>query len=64
MATTTTCPSSDELATGQVKTHVMRSRYYAVSVARLCELMRKAGFESKRAAEALLNATYCMSTIE
>ena len=36
----------DELATGQVKTHAMRSRYYAVSVARLCELMRKAGFES------------------
>jgi len=36
----------EELSTGQVKTHVMRSRYYAVSVERLCELMREAGFES------------------
>lgn len=36
----------DEATTGQVKTHVMRSRYYAVSVARLCELMLAAGFES------------------
>lgn len=35
----------DELATGQVKSLVMRSRYYAVSVARLGELMREAGFE-------------------
>jgi SAM-dependent methyltransferase len=36
----------EELATGQLQTYVMRSRYYAVSVARLCELMRNAGFES------------------
>lgn len=36
----------DDLAAGQVKTYVMRSRYYAVLVERLCELMRKAGFES------------------
>ncbi|MGJ7512662.1 class I SAM-dependent methyltransferase [Variovorax sp. GT1P44] len=35
----------DDIATGQVKTHTMRSRCYAVSVARLCELMREAGFE-------------------
>lgn len=36
----------DELSTGQVKTHKMRSRYYAVSTARLCELMREAGFQN------------------
>jgi len=36
----------EDLATGNVKTHAMRSRYYAVSVARLCELMRDAGFEN------------------
>lgn len=35
----------DDLATGHVKTHAMRSRYYAISVGRLCELMREAGFE-------------------
>lgn len=38
----------EELGSGQVKTHVMRSRYYAVSVERLCELMRQAGFERVR----------------
>jgi SAM-dependent methyltransferase len=36
----------EDLATGQAKTHVMRSRYYAISVSRLCELMRKAGFKN------------------
>lgn len=36
----------DELSTGNVKTHVMRSRYYAVSTVRLCELLRNAGFEN------------------
>jgi SAM-dependent methyltransferase len=36
----------DDLSTGQAHTHVMRSRYYAISTTRLCELMREAGFES------------------
>lgn len=35
----------DDMASGQVKTHTMRSRYYAVSVERLCQLMCKAGFD-------------------
>jgi len=35
----------EDLATREVKTHVMRSRYYAVSTLRLMELMREAGFD-------------------
>ena len=35
----------EELTTGIIHTHVMRSRYYAVSATRLCELMLNAGFE-------------------
>jgi len=38
----------EALDTGQVETHVMRSRYYAVSITRLCELMRNAGFVSMK----------------
>jgi len=39
----------EDLATGRVATQVMRSRYYAISAARLFELMWKAGFtEVKR----------------
>ncbi|MBT2325898.1 class I SAM-dependent methyltransferase [Variovorax paradoxus] len=38
----------EDLATGTVKTHVMRSRYYAVSMVRLECLMRDAGFDSVR----------------
>lgn len=34
----------EDLHTRQVRTHVMRSRYYALSTDRLCELMRAAGF--------------------
>jgi len=35
----------ENLATGAVQTHVMRSRYHAVSTRRLCELMREAGLD-------------------
>jgi len=35
----------ENLSTRVVTTHSMRSRYYAVSTSRLCELMREAGFE-------------------
>lgn len=38
----------ENLATSAVKTHVMRSRYYAVSTAKLMALMRQAGFEEVR----------------
>lgn len=38
----------DDLATGQTQTHVMRSRYYAISTTRLAELMVEAGFENVR----------------
>jgi 2-polyprenyl-3-methyl-5-hydroxy-6-metoxy-1,4-benzoquinol methylase len=31
-----------------VKTHVMRSRYYAISISRIMELMRQAGFLNVR----------------
>lgn len=34
----------EDIATWQVATHMMRSRYYAISAGRLCELMREAGF--------------------
>lgn len=34
----------EDLATGRTHTHVMRSRYYAVSTERLCALMEAAGF--------------------
>lgn len=36
----------EDLATGAVATHAMRSRYYAISVGRVCLLMREAGFEN------------------
>ncbi|MDP9908439.1 SAM-dependent methyltransferase [Variovorax boronicumulans] len=42
----------DELVTGSVKTRVMRSRYYAIPVERLCELMREAGFENVKRLDA------------
>lgn len=38
----------ENLATGEVKTHAMRSRYYAVATSRLCELMEQAGFRNVR----------------
>ncbi len=38
----------ENLSTQEVKTHVMRSRYYAVSTTKLCDLMRQAGFENVR----------------
>ncbi|HET7867685.1 MAG TPA: class I SAM-dependent methyltransferase [Burkholderiaceae bacterium] len=38
----------EDLHTRQVHTHVMRSRYYALSTDRLCELMRVAGFRQVR----------------
>jgi SAM-dependent methyltransferase len=38
----------EDLSTREVKTRVMRSRYYAVSTTRLCELMREAGLEQVR----------------
>jgi SAM-dependent methyltransferase len=33
-----------EFADGRCETRVLRSRYYAVSIARLCELLQEAGF--------------------
>ena len=38
----------EDLATQAVTTHVMRSRYYAISTGELCELMRQAGFQQVR----------------
>jgi hypothetical protein len=38
----------EDLSTGEVSTHVKRSRYYAVSTTRLGELMREAGFDHVR----------------
>lgn len=38
----------ENLSSGEAKTRVMRSRYYAISTDRLCGLMRKAGFEDVR----------------
>lgn len=38
----------EDLASQQVKTHVMRSRYYAISAKELCQLMRQAGFQDVR----------------
>ncbi|WP_298432980.1 class I SAM-dependent methyltransferase [Ottowia sp.] len=38
----------ENLEAGEVKTHAMRSRYYAVSTSRLCELMEQAGLKNVR----------------
>jgi len=38
----------EDMSTLQVKTHVMRSKYYAVSISTLMELMRGAGFGKVR----------------
>lgn len=38
----------ENLATGETTTHAMRSRYYAVSTSKLCELMEQAGFGNVR----------------
>lgn len=38
----------EDLSSSMVKTHLMRSRYYAVSITRLLELMRQAGFRNVR----------------
>lgn len=38
----------EDLSTREVKTHAMRSRYYAISTSRLCALMREAGFQDVR----------------
>lgn len=38
----------ENLATQEVKTHAMRSRYYAVSTNKLCDLMREAGLQNVR----------------
>lgn len=43
----------EDLSTGEVGTHVMRSRYYAVSTTRLGELMREAGFGDVRRIDAV-----------
>lgn len=39
---------AENLSSRAVTTHVMHSRYYAVSIQRLCELMREAGFVNVR----------------
>jgi SAM-dependent methyltransferase len=38
----------EDLSTGRVQTHVMRSTYYAISTERLCELLRDASFDRVR----------------
>jgi SAM-dependent methyltransferase len=38
----------EDLITSSVKTHVMRSRYYALSTAKLLALMQRAGFRNAR----------------
>ena len=38
----------EDLSTQEVVTHATRSRYYAVSTSRLCELMEEAGFQNVR----------------
>lgn len=43
----------ENIATQEVKTHAMRSRYYAISTARLVELMQHAGFTNVRRLDGL-----------
>jgi SAM-dependent methyltransferase len=38
----------EDISSLKVKTHVMRSRYYAISITRLLGLMRQAGFKNVR----------------
>lgn len=52
----------ENLSNGQVETHVMRSRYYAVSTSRLCELMVQAGFENVRRIDGVFFQTVLIGT--
>ena len=36
----------EDLTTQEVKTQTMRSRYYAISTSKLCDLMCEAGFQN------------------
>lgn len=38
----------ENLSNHEVTTHAMRSRYYAISTGKLCDLMREAGFQNVR----------------
>jgi 2-polyprenyl-3-methyl-5-hydroxy-6-metoxy-1,4-benzoquinol methylase len=38
----------EDLSTHEVRTHAMRTRYYAISTERLCALMQQAGFQGVR----------------
>jgi hypothetical protein len=38
----------ENISTLQVKAHAMRSRYYAISTSRICDLMREAGLTNVR----------------
>jgi len=40
--------TEEHLASGEVRTHVMQSRYYAISISRILELMQQAGFQNVR----------------
>jgi SAM-dependent methyltransferase len=40
--------TEENLANGEVNTRVMRSRYYAISIPRILELMQRAGFRNVR----------------
>lgn len=38
----------EDLVTNEIRTHVMHSRYYAISIVKLCDLLQKAGFKKVR----------------
>ena len=54
----------EDLSTGTVRTHLMRSRYYAVSIAKLLELMRHAGFRNVRRIDNAFHQPVLIGTCE
>jgi len=52
----------EDLATREVKTHAFRSRYYAISTQRLCELMRQAGLRNVRRLDGVFHQPVLVGT--
>lgn len=52
----------ENLSTQEVKTHAMRSRYYAISTSKLCDLMREAGFQDVRRIDGVFNQPVLVGT--
>ena len=56
--------TEEHLVSGEVKTHVMRSRYYAISIPRILELMRQVGFQNVRRIDGMFYQPVLLGTKE